>query len=94
MYVYRRTTFVNRKEFREMHLVGNYLTFEVFPQDKIIAGCSVFIAGHMTISGLIFSIFLYIFNHLLAIKAGRSGIKILGETLVHSPEIQSSPLMG
>ena len=30
------------------------------PQDKIIAGCSVFIAGHMTISGLIFRIFLYI----------------------------------
>ena len=27
-----------------------------FPQDKIIAGCSVFIAGHMAISGLIFSI--------------------------------------
>ena len=28
-----------------------------FPQDKIIAGCSIFLAGHRTISGLIFSIF-------------------------------------
>ena len=28
-----------------------------FPQDKIIAGCSVLIAGHMAISGLIFVIF-------------------------------------
>ena len=28
-----------------------------FPQEKIIAGRSVFIAGHMAISGLIFSIF-------------------------------------
>ena len=28
-----------------------------FPQDKIIAGCSVFIAGHMAISGLIIAIF-------------------------------------
>ena len=25
-----------------------------FPQDKIIAGCSVFVASHMTISGMIF----------------------------------------
>ena len=40
-----------------------------FPQDKIIAGCSVFIAGHMAISSLLFSIFLYILNHLLDIKA-------------------------
>ena len=57
MYVYKRTTFVNRKEFREMHFVSNHSTFEVFPQDKIRAGCSVFIAGHMAMSGLIFSIF-------------------------------------
>ena len=28
-----------------------------FPQDKIIAGCSVFIDSHMAMSGLIFSIF-------------------------------------
>ena len=28
-----------------------------FPQDKIIAGCSISIAGHMAISGLILSIF-------------------------------------
>ena len=33
------------------------LLLEGFPQDKIIAGCCVFIAGHMAISGLIFSIF-------------------------------------
>ena len=32
-------------------------TVQGFPQDKIIAGCCVFIAGHMAISGLIFSIF-------------------------------------
>ena len=57
MYVYKGTTFVNRKEFRKMHIVSNYLTFEVFPQDKIIARCSVFIAGHVAMSGLIFSIF-------------------------------------
>ena len=28
-----------------------------FPQDKIIAGCSVFIASHIAIAGLIFSEF-------------------------------------
>ena len=32
-----------------------------FPQDKIIAGRSVFIAGHMAMSGLIFSMYLNIF---------------------------------
>ena len=39
-----------------------------FPQDKIVAGCSVFIAGHMALSGLIFSTFQYIFDQLLDIN--------------------------
>ena len=43
----------------------------VFPPDKIIANCSAFIASHQGISGLRFSIFLYIID----IKAGLIGVK-------------------
>ena len=54
-----------------------YLSYvsQGFPQDKIIAGCSVFIAGHKAIFSLIYIYIYNIFNHLLDIKAGQSAIK-------------------
>ena len=57
-----------------------------FPRDKIIAGCSVFIAGHMTISGLIFSIFLTTYWTLKPVDqelkpVGTAGFKGLRKTL-------------
>ena len=36
---------------------GEVVIIQGFPQDKIIAGCSVFIVGHIDMSGFIFSIF-------------------------------------
>ena len=63
-----------------------------FPQDKIIASRSVFIAGHIIVILIsIFSISKYIFNHLPELDinlvnqelklAGTAGYKGLGKTL-------------
>ena len=54
---------------------GKRKVHQSFPQEKIIAGHSVFIAGHIGISCLIFSTFQHIFDHLMDIIAGRSGIQ-------------------
>ena len=32
----------------------HFVRSRVFPKDKIIAGCSVFIAGHIAMAGLLF----------------------------------------
>ena len=44
-------------ESRDVKLTQWEQLIQGFPQDKIIAVYSVFIAGHMALSGLIFSIF-------------------------------------
>ena len=43
--------------YQRPYIIETMHSYQGFPKDKIIAGCSVFIAGHMAISGLIFSIF-------------------------------------
>ena len=59
---------------REKKSKSDYIcNIQGFPQEKIIAGRSVFIAGHTAI--FIFSIVPYIFNLLMDIIADQSGIK-------------------